>query len=73
VNPYHGEGISAALISGIHAAQAIARFVDGHDMALREYSDWVHAFFTARYDVNGSEACFWETFARLDPKDLLLV
>ena len=54
VDPGDGEGISGALMSGHMAGSALARFFaqDGNVAPLVEYSDWVKAFFTRRYEEN---------------------
>jgi flavin-dependent dehydrogenase len=51
VDPVNGEGLTAALASGLAAGDAAARFVlHGCDVrSLRGYTEWVKAYFTARY------------------------
>lgn len=50
VNPYSGEGITAALLSGWEAGIAVASFLHGAgERALQEYSMWVGNTFARRY------------------------
>jgi menaquinone-9 beta-reductase len=69
VDPYNGEGISAALISGSRAGSAAASFLAGSSTALQEYSGWIESFFTSRYKADGQRANSWMTIARLSPMD----
>lgn len=59
VDPYSGEGISAALISGAQAGSAAISYLDGYRSALREYSERLRTSFRARYDSLGERALFW--------------
>lgn len=51
VDPVNGEGLTAALVSGLAAGEAAARFVlRGRDAGpLRTYTEWVKTYFTAKY------------------------
>jgi menaquinone-9 beta-reductase len=51
VDPVNGEGLTAALTSGLVAGEAAAHFLlRNRDMgALRSYSEWVRAHFSKRY------------------------
>jgi flavin-dependent dehydrogenase len=51
VDPVNGEGLTAALASGLAAGEAAARFVlrRGDARPLRTYTEWVKSYFTARY------------------------
>jgi len=51
INPYNGEGLTAALLSGVHAGSAIASyFQGGRDTAhLQAYSQWVREHFNREY------------------------
>jgi flavin-dependent dehydrogenase len=52
VNPYSGEGITAALLSGWEAGTAVASFLHGKGKrALEEYSVWVENAFRRRYNI----------------------
>jgi flavin-dependent dehydrogenase len=58
IDPYSGEGTSAALISGSRAGASIAAFVMGDASALPKYSRWVTAFFSAQYGWAGARWAF---------------
>jgi flavin-dependent dehydrogenase len=64
VDPLTGEGISAALVSGRLAGEAIGQYMlNGRDpRALEEYSRRVRAYFAERYSPNPFRLLF-ETFA----------
>jgi menaquinone-9 beta-reductase len=50
VNPYSGEGITAALLSGWEAGTAVASFLHGKgERALQDYSAWVETTFGKLY------------------------
>jgi menaquinone-9 beta-reductase len=49
VDPISGEGLTAALVSGKRAGEAVASFLAGYPSALVEYNTWVRAWAEARY------------------------
>ena len=63
VNPYNGEGMTAALRSGEQAGKAIADYLLGNRDPLRldEYSQWVMSHFSRQYRLNP----FWQTWNHL--------
>lgn len=65
VDPYTGEGISAALLSGRRAGLAAASFLDGGGAALSDYSAWVRDYFGRRYSMAGGSFQSWVPIANL--------
>lgn len=64
VDPFNGEGISAALLSGYNAGLAASSFLEGNIDALNKYSDWVRSFFSKIYHPDEDRARFWMDFAQ---------
>ena len=56
VDPFYGEGITAALLSGEHAGIAVSRYLlDNHDpFHLEEYSRWLRQYFEQQYQLSPS-------------------
>jgi flavin-dependent dehydrogenase len=49
VDPISGEGLTAALVSGKRAGEAVASFLSGNFGALDGYSRWVRDWGQVRY------------------------
>jgi flavin-dependent dehydrogenase len=49
IDPISGEGLTAALVSGKRAGEAVASFLSGEPAALEDYSRWVRDWGRARY------------------------
>ena len=51
INPYNGEGLTAALLSGVRAGNAVASYFKAQRDAapLEEYSRWVREHFNREY------------------------
>lgn len=73
IDPYNGEGISAALTSGARAGSAVASFLAGDRNALEEYSNWVRDFFGSRYNPKAESTLFWIEIAGSLPTDYDLI
>ncbi len=67
-DPLSGQGICKALESGMHAARAIDRALNGDDSGLNDYAQWTHAQFDAylqsrakyyRAEQRWPDAPFW--------------
>jgi flavin-dependent dehydrogenase len=51
VNPFNGEGMTAALLSGEKAGEAVADFITGsrRSLHLEKYSYWIREYFNRAY------------------------
>jgi geranylgeranyl reductase family protein len=60
VNPYSGEGMTAALRSGEQAGKAISNYLLGNrdPLKLEEYSNWIIEYFSQQYRLTHS----WQTW-----------
>ena len=54
INPYSGEGITAALKSGEQAGNAVVKFLleDRNPIKLQQYSDWIIDYFSNQYKLS---------------------